>query len=476
MAYALGVDLGGRSVTVASSEPDGATHRSRTVPVAPAPVDLLVERLGDPIDGAGLPGSTAAHAELAALVAARVTDVVTHEGAAPRTVAVAHPATWGPYRTALLRDALARHSLPPVELVPDALALVEHAVASGRLAVAPAGLVAVLDVRAEHLAVAVVRTAAPPAPAQLVGTPRHVTDLGGLDVEDAVLAHVVEVAATRAGAGSGRPERSEATALRAACRTAAAELLTGTATTVAWTSGGAPADVRVVPSELDARLRPRASRAVATAATAVAVAAPGGVDAVLVTGRLAALPLVGELVAARFEAPVVTTDGGDDAAALGAATAAATLPRRRPARVAGRHADAPPTPARPAPATAPRPGRPRRGRPRRGDRRPVRVAALAGTGVVALGILALAVSEDAFAHGPDPSAAHVTSAAPSTDAPLWARSATPAPAAAPTVGPASLPDAAGLAAATGLPAPVHLAPVPGGAAVLGTTPPAGPTG
>jgi hypothetical protein len=179
---------------------------------------------------------------------------------------------------------------------------------------------------------------------------------------------------------------------------------------------------------------------VAAAAEAVADAARSGVDHVLLLGRLAAMPLLTELVAERFEAPLTVLAGDGDAVASGAARLARTV-HDRPTGTPG------PTP----PARA---ERGRRAHARHSRRNPTRVAALLGTGVIALGMAALAVSGAALASpgdaeerpaptvSPDPVHAHVlqephglSGVGPSGAAVLGRPSL--------ATGPASLPPAAG---------------------------------
>ncbi|WNB86362.1 hypothetical protein [Cellulomonas sp. ATA003] len=312
---------------------------------------------------------------------------------------VSHPAEWGPYRTDLLAGALADRHLPPFSLVADACAIVRHAVASGRLRLPGPAHVAVLDVREEHTSVAVVAVpVAAPVAARgaasgdgpvLVGAPRLLADLGAADLDDAVLGHVRRVAGAGEADDAPRLDRDSAAALRQACRRAADALLDGAAAVVRYPAPEGPRDVRVVPADLDARLRPRGTRTAGGAAAAVAALVPAGVDAVLLTGRPAALPLLTELVAQRFDAPITALPGDAEAAALGAAatppgtTAQPSASRRARHRAGAADSDEPRHSRRRAPGS------------RRGRRRPA--TAVAGLGVVALGVLAVAVSDDASA-------------------------------------------------------------------------------
>jgi hypothetical protein len=244
-------------------------------------------------------------------------------------------------------------------------------------------VVAVLDLRDEHLDVGVVTasgaTSTGASTGTTVGIPRVLTDLGALDLDDAVLAHVRSVLAGRGVAVT----RADGDRLRSACSDAAAELVTAAAATVTWQADADVHEVRVVASEVDARLRPRAARAIAAAAQTVATDARGGVHRVLLVGRVATLPLLSELVAERFEAPLTVLAGGSQAVARGAALLAGAL---------GPRAQTPSEPTR-----GPQASHGRRAHAQVTPRRPARAAAVVGTGVIALGAAALAVSGAALA-------------------------------------------------------------------------------
>jgi hypothetical protein len=377
MEYALGLDLGGAPGTVAISGPESSQGADAEVLADLAPgdrVDRLLDSLGDPRGATS--GRDAAADELAALVPAALRAATAVQGIPPTSVVVAHPSSWGPYRVALLRSALTDHPAP-VELVPAAVAALAHASASG--VTRPGDVVAVLDLRDEHLEISVVSASGAGAGGTTVGVPRVLTDLGALDVDDAVLAHVRSVLDD----GGIEVVRADAARLRAACARAATELVTSAATTVTWQADAGGHEVRVVASEVDARLRPRAARAVAAAAEAVAGDARTGVDRVLLVGRVAALPLLTELLAERFEAPLTVLAGDSHAVARGAAVLARAV-EQRPAPTSG-------------PVAGTRAARGRRAHVRDAPRRPARVAALLGTGVIALGVAALAVSGAALA-------------------------------------------------------------------------------
>ncbi|GAA2726006.1 hypothetical protein [Cellulomonas aerilata] len=383
MEYALGVDLGGGPVAIAISGPEGVQTVGGSGPAGPGAagpggaevVDRLLERLGDP--AAPRTGSGSPEAGLADLVTGSVARARTTVGAPPMAVVVAHPASWGPYRVGLLRAAVADLALP-VGLVPAPLAAVAHARTSDALR--PNDVVAVLDVRDDRTDVSVVEVGRDDETATVVGVPRALTGLGALDVEDAVVAHVRAVL----GDATSAISRADAAGLRAVCAVAGAELATTPATTVTWAGGDARHEVRIVASELDDRLRGRAVRTAATAADVVAGHARTGVDRVLLLGRVATMPLLAEVVAERFEAPLTVLGGETSAVARGAALLAGSL---------ATSSDAPTEPGAGAWPVA----RGRRAHLRPAPRRPARFATLLGSGAVVLALAALAASGAALA-------------------------------------------------------------------------------
>src|SRR5690606_35895380 len=93
---------------------------------------------------------------------------------------------WGDYKLDLLREAGRLAGVPDVSLLPEPVAAALHYVRLGRV---PAGEnVAVYDFGGGTFDVAVVRCTAEGA--EIVGTPDGIERLGGIDLDQAVVAHV----------------------------------------------------------------------------------------------------------------------------------------------------------------------------------------------------------------------------------------------------------------------------------------------
>jgi molecular chaperone DnaK len=406
--YGLGIDVGDGAVSAAVCGPDGAAV---PLPLGEGPVAAavrddgrialvpadgtaggppLVARVGDPVPvHAG--GRAAPAAELLADVVQHVRVLAAErEGRPDAWTVVTVPPSWAGHRCATLAAALTAAGVPRFSLLSSAVAAVAAHVAAGDLA--PEPTVAVYDLGAGSLDTAVVgpnrdrplaHLAVPPAP----------LPWGGRDVDDVVLAHVLDC--LDAPPGDGR-------ALRAACR-AAKEALS-TATVVRIATDGPDGPIRLTREELDEVLAgPVRGAAEALAATVAAAGLdPADLDAVVLAGGGVRVPLVAEVLSDELGRPLIV--GGDPALtpALGAATLAAealaaeALPGEAPAAAPPTEPpDAPsdvvdrqPAPPRPrTPRARPRPGSPPRAATGAAARRGGRLRRGAVVAGLALGLL-----------------------------------------------------------------------------------------
>ncbi len=374
--YGLGIDVGGGAVSAAVCGPDGAavplplgggpvaTVVGDDGQVALVPADgtagrvPLVARVGDPVPVyAG--GRAVPAAEL-------VADVVQHvrwlaaeqEGRPDAWTVVTVPPSWAGHRCATLAAALTAAGVPRFSLVSTAVAAVAAHVAAGDLA--PEPTVAVYDLGAGTLDTAVVGPG-PDRPLAHLAVPPAPLPWGGRDVDDVVLAHVLDCL----GAPPG-----DARALRGACRAAKEALSTATVVRIATDGPDGPA--RLTREELDEVLAGPVRGSAEALADTVAAAGldPTDLDAVVLAGGGVRVPLVAEVLSDELGRPLVV--GGDPALtpALGAAALAAealaaeALPGEAPAA-------APPTelPDVPSDVVDPQPVLPRPRTPR-GRHRP----------------------------------------------------------------------------------------------------------
>lgn len=349
MSTRLGVDLGTTWTAAAISTGNGTEaltlgNRTAAIPsvvaidgertlvgeaaerhLLTAPADGAREfkrRLGDetPYLLAGAPyGAEALMGRLLASVVATATERL---GGAPDEVVLTHPATWGAYKTDLLHEAGRVAGLDRVTLLGEPQAAALHYVRLGR--VAPGDVVAVYDFGGGTFDVAVVRCGDVP---ELVGTPEGLERLGGIDLDQAVLAAVNAALDGQLGElDAADPAVASGLArLRAACTEAKEVLSTDADATIDVQVPGLSTQVRVTRGELEGALRPRLDDTVAAVERAISSAGLTAADlaGVLLVGGSSRIPLVAEQVAARLGRPVLLDADPKLVVALGAAGGAA---------------------------------------------------------------------------------------------------------------------------------------------------------
>jgi len=284
----------------------------------------FVRRIGDetpmlPEAGA----ATAAHRIAADFVAWVVAQASTQEGRAPEAVAVTHPAVWGPHKRELFTAALRDAGVPDPVLIADPVATATAGTVGREHA--PGAVIAVYDLGGRTFDAALVRRDADGAWSAL-GNPAGLADLGGTDLDDLVLGHVI---------GGLSPDQQQALAqldsdddavtaamagLRAAC-VQAKETLSSQATTVVEVKlPGVTANVRLTRAEFEAMVSPalEATIDVLDAVVVAAGLAARDLDYILVAGGSSRIPLVTQLLSRHFQVPVVTAGGKHAATAIAA--------------------------------------------------------------------------------------------------------------------------------------------------------------
>lgn len=335
-------------------------------------------RMGDPT-GLLLGDDQLDPVELTGAVLRHVVDTVRErEGGEPDHVTLTHPATWGALRRDLLVEAAAHARLTDVGLLVEPVAAAVHYAALDRLPVG--AVVAVYDLGGGTFdATVVVRTA---DGYELRGEPGGDEHIGGEDVDEAVLRHVV---ATLGRAWTSLDAQDPAVlaalaAVRDQSVLAKEALSSDVEAVVPVLLPGVTRQVRITRGELETAIRIDVLRTVDTLARTVASAGvrPADLHAVLLTGGSSRIPLVSELIAAEIGAPVVVDAHPKYAVCLGAALSAA-----------GRILPAAPVAPRPA---APQPAAPQPAAPQP-------VAPPAGTPAAPAGIVPVAAGEGATTDG-----------------------------------------------------------------------------
>ena len=282
-------------------------------------------------------------------------DVVKRQGGAPEAVAVTHPANWGEYKLDLLRQAVTAAGVGGAVLVPEPVAAAVQYASTERVDVGD--VVAVYDLGGGTFDAAVLRKTA--TGFETIGRPEGIERLGGIDFDEAVMAHVrATLGDALAQADTSDPATREAmAALRAECVTAKELLSSDSDATISVNLPSLRTQVRLTRNEFEDVVRPMVRETVQAMQRAVVASGvePSAVKAVLLAGGSSRIPLVGELVARELGRPVVADSHPKHTVAMGAArVAAASIAPAAPA-AASKPATPPPPPPPPSPAPAARP-------------------------------------------------------------------------------------------------------------------------
>lgn len=247
-------------------------------------------------------------------------------GSAPAAVAV--PGWWTPRALGWVGSSLDAAGFGDVFLVNDGeAAVLGHLAAGGSLP----GTVAVVDLGAETSSVVIVeqcadRPTAVPSPALV-----HVE--GGDRLDGAVLHHLVAGLADL-GVTVDRDDAETVLAARdvlGQCRALRETLSQKAVESVEPTLPGAGRRLRLVRSELEELADPWAEAVVRMVGTAIEQY-PGTVEAVLLVGGLASMPLISQRLSADLGLEVVVADAPADVVARGAATRAVAPEQPAPRR------------------------------------------------------------------------------------------------------------------------------------------------
>ncbi|GIF25964.1 Tol biopolymer transport system component/actin-like ATPase involved in cell morphogenesis [Actinoplanes tereljensis] len=279
-------------------------------------------RMGDPVPilVGGTPFS--AHA-LTAKLLRHVLDTVSQlQDGPPAAVTVTHPANWGPYKREQLDQAIKLADAGAVQLrsEPEAAAL-QHATARR---IASGETVAVYDLGGGTFDVAVLRRDGDGF--VLLGEPEGVEQLGGIDFDEAVFGHVLEVLGDKAQLDPGDPDAVSALArLRRDCVEAKESLSFDTETMIPVALPGLHTRVRLNRSELESMIAPSLADTITATQRALRAAgvAPEQLSAFLLAGGSSRIPLVAQLLSTEFQRPVVADPHPEHSIAMGAAVATA---------------------------------------------------------------------------------------------------------------------------------------------------------
>jgi molecular chaperone DnaK len=265
--------------------------------------------------------------DLAAIMVKWVVDrVAGREGGPAEAIAVTHPASWGPYKLALFRQALAHVGLDNVTLLSEPVAAATHYASQSRID--PGSTIAVYDLGGGTFDAAIVRKTDEHT-FELLGQPEGIERLGGVDFDEAVFAHL-QATANLPPLDPTDPDTVAALVrLRKDCTEAKEALSTDTETTIPVLLPQRQTRVRLVRSEFEGMVRDSLQETIAALRQAVSSAdvPPEEITAVLLVGGSSRIPLIAQLISAEFGRPVAIDADPKATIALGAArTAAAAVP------------------------------------------------------------------------------------------------------------------------------------------------------
>jgi actin-like ATPase involved in cell morphogenesis len=355
-AYWLGIDLGTTSTAAAICRPAAGGLEVQVVPLGgqsyampsvlflPGDGSLVVgedaqrrsltdpyrgvrefkARMGDeiPLLVGGAPFY--AHDLAAEFVSSLCQHVTRQEGEPPQAVALTCPASWGPDKTDLFERAVQHAGVPNViTLTEPQAAAIGYA---GRASLPPGATVAVYDLGAARFDVAVLRQDARDTFAPL-GRSEGIAGLGGLSFDEVIFEYVC------AAAGVPLEEMdladqgvaAEVAQLRRECAEAKETLSASYDAIISVTLGGTQHWVRLTRAEFEEMIRPDLDRTIEAVHRAFGSAdvVAGELDAILLTGGSARIPLVTQLVAAEFGRPPIVDADPKVVVAAGAARFAA---------------------------------------------------------------------------------------------------------------------------------------------------------
>jgi molecular chaperone DnaK len=283
-------------------------------------------RFGDPtpIVLGGAPfGADALLAELLRAVLDRVQRM---QGELPEGVVLTHPANWGPYKLELFSQVPRLAGLEGAQTLAEPVAAALHYAANER--VDPGATVAVYDLGGGTFDATVLRRV--DAAFEILGTPEGIERLGGIDLDEAVFAHVrrsLDGAIERIDPEDGHT-MAALVRLREECVLAKEALSADTEAVIPVLLPALQTEVRLTRGELEEMVRPPLEATIDALRRALrsAQVEPAELSAVLLVGGSSRIPLVGRLVSAALDRPVAVDAHPKHAVALGAASAHAPSP------------------------------------------------------------------------------------------------------------------------------------------------------
>ncbi|MGB9279633.1 MAG: Hsp70 family protein [Pseudonocardiaceae bacterium] len=371
------VPLGSRSAVVSSTVylgQDGqvivgeAAER-RAVNEPDRVVRDVIRRIGDE-DPIVIGGVSHSAAEIAAVLVRWVVDRTAHrEGGLPQGITITYPAGWPSSKIHAVADALRAVDVPDVTFCTEAEAAAASYSIQQRLDMGSA--IAVYDLGAGTFDAAVVRKTGT-GTFSVLGVPQRIERLGGADFDAAVFRHVVAAVPTLSELDQQAAATPEAAArmrrsfalCRRECTEAKEALSVNAEVTIPVLLPEVQCQVPLLRTEFEDMIRPQVAQTIEALRHVVRSADVGleDLDAVLLIGGCAQVPLIAQLVSTELGLPVTVDAGPMTGIALGAAVSGLPAADVHPADIYSAHpadiyapsADIEPTTPGPEPVAASR--------------------------------------------------------------------------------------------------------------------------
>ncbi len=264
--------------------------------------------------------------------------VAAERGGPPDRLVVTHPASYGAYKLDLLRLAVQEAGVPEALLVAEPQGAAVYYARQERIE--PGAIVAVYDFGGGTFDAAVLRRTDDGF--ELIGTPEGLDRVGGIDVDEAVFAHVdAMIGGQIQDMDPTDPHEVSAVAdLRVNCRDTKEALSADTDVAIAVALPSLHTEVRLTRAELESMIRPRIADTIGVLERSVRSAGLtfADLDRTLLVGGSSRIPLVAQMVAEATRGRVAVDANPKHSISLGAAAI-------------GEEASAPATPEAAAPIT-----------------------------------------------------------------------------------------------------------------------------
>lgn len=261
-------------------------------------------RIGDPTPLIVNSTPWSAEALTGRLLSHVLDQVATAESEPPVRLTVTHPANWGEYKLDHLREALLLADCEGAQLIPEPVAAAYYYAAQGRIS--PGQRLAVFDFGGGTLDTAIVH-AKSHYDFDLVGQPKGLERLGGVDLDYALFAHVLTLAEVDLDTIEDTKSNRQAVGrLRSDCRDAKEYLSVDTSTAIPITLPSPHTDVRINRTEFEGLIRQRLSDATKVMKANINEAGlqTTDIDGVLLVGGTSRIPIVSQVIGEDLRLPV----------------------------------------------------------------------------------------------------------------------------------------------------------------------------